>query len=318
MTEGKQTLDKKYRAPTLEALYGNEAVKKSIAAVVARQQDLPASILLSGPSGCGKTTVARIIAAMVGSGGRDLKEYNISDMRGIDTARNILDLIEVPPMWAEKRVIILNECHRGTTDFWNAMLEVLEEPPEGNHFILCTTEPKALKRTVHTRCTPYTLRLLNAVELTNLVLDVARQEEVEMSAATRLVSILVQHAEGSPRAALVLLDSIIDLPSFDEMEAVMDAYTVPEETMRDLCQALLKGQPWDAVGPLLKGIKEQPEDLRRGMLFYFESVVYRGGQNAARACDLLGYFERPTYDTGRPGLTMACYRAAGATAVVVQ
>ena len=302
------TLDKKYRPDGFDYLYGNHATVKAIIKVIDRPQGFPSCVLLKGPSGCGKTTIARIIANLLGSYGRDFKQYNIAKMRGIDTARAIVDLTTVAP-WQTHRVIVLNECHRATVDFWNTMLEVLEEPPQNNHFILCTTEPERVIKTVRTRCTDYSVKLLKSDEMEPLVLSIAEAEGAQVD--EQVVRELVKAAEGSPRKALIILDAVIDLTDIDAQLETVHSYRSSEDTVAELCQSLLKKEAWKAVVVVLNRLTDRDavEDLRRGILGYMEKVILGGGQQAQRASELTDLFTVPTYDNGSVILTQACYLA---------
>ena len=300
------TLDKKYRPPTLAAMVGNAETIRGIEKVLTREQDPPGTILLKGPSGCGKTTLARIIATVLGAAGRDFKEYNIAQMRGIDKAKDIIQLLNVVP-WGARRVIILNECHKATNEFQIAMLEVLDEPPPRNHFILCTTEPEKLLGTIKTRCTPFTVRPLSPEEMNGLIRSVAAAEDAVLE--DRVVFGITKYAEGSPRQALVILDSLIDLETTDEMLEALATYTARVDEVIDLCRALIGRDPWKNVAPIIKGLNEDPELARRGILTYLEKVVLGNGKDAARSATVMDLFMSPFYNVGRPGLTQACYFA---------
>lgn len=297
MTDEELTLDKKYRPPDFNRMWGNATTIKAITSAVTRAQPFPASIILKGPSGCGKTTIARIIADMLGAKGRDLKQFNIAKMRGIDTARTITDLVTVAP-WGACRVIVLNECHRATVDFWNSMLEVLEEPPPNNHFILCTTEPGKVLHTVRTRCTDYAVRLLRADELEPLVQGIAAAEQANTDGS--VIREIIKSADGSPRRALVILDAIIDLTTPEEqIEAVRD-YRSSEDTVAEVCQALMNKTAYKPVVKMMARMqeKQEAEDVRRGITSYFAKVMKGDGTQAERAHALLGLFLTTTYDNG--------------------
>jgi DNA polymerase-3 subunit gamma/tau len=303
------TLDKKYRPQALNQMAGNKETIKGIEKVLTREQDAPGTMLLQGPSGCGKTTLARIMATMLGAQGRDFREFNIAKMRGIDQARTIIKLTGIAP-WGERRVIILNECHKATNEFQNAMLETLEEPPARNHFILCTTEPNKLLKTIKTRATPFVVKTLNDADLNELVKTVAYEEGAVLE--DRVVYGVTKLAEGSPRQALVVLDAIIDLETTDEMLEGLATYTARVDEVMDLCRALINRDPWKNVAPIIKGLKEDPETIRRSILGFLEAAILRGGKDAPRAAAVMDFFIAPTYDTGRPALTQACYFAGSA------
>lgn len=303
------TLDKKYRPKELSQMAGNKETLKGVAAILGREQDPPGTILLKGPSGCGKTTLARIIASILGAAGRDFKEYNISSMRGIDAARTIIKLTGVAP-WGARRVIILNECHKATNEFQNAMLEVLEEPPPGNHFILCTTEPQKLLGTIRTRATPFVVNTLKPNDMSELIKTVAYEEGAVLE--DRVVLQITKLAEGSPRQGLVILDAIIDLQTTEEMLEGLAMYTARVDTVIDLCRALIGRDPWKNIAPIIKGLDEPPETTRRGILTYLDKVILGDGKDAPRAAVIMDFFMSPLYDVGRPGLTQACYFAVNA------
>lgn len=304
---GEVTLDKKYRPQALDQVVGNTEAVQAITIALNREQEYPASTLLQGPSGCGKTTLARIIANQLGATGRDLKQYNISNMRGIDAARTIIDLVGIAP-WGERRVIILNECHKATNEFQNAMLEVLEEPPPRNHFILCTTEPGKLLKTIRTRCTVFTVTQLVKRDLISLVTWVMQQEGANLP--EQVVTAIADGAAGSPRQALVILDAVIDLATVEEQLAVASSYHYDEAVVFDLANALLNKVAWGQVAKLIKGLNaKDAEDIRYAMLGILERSLLAGGKQADRAAAIMDFFAASFYNTGRPGLTQACWFA---------
>ena len=305
--DDKLTLDKKYRPPDLKHVYGNTDTVAAIEAAINRDQAFPASVLLRGPSGCGKTTLARIIGGLLGAVDRDLKQYNIANMRGIDTARTICELTNIRP-WGACRVIILNECHKATIDFWNTMLEVLEEPPPDNHFILCTTEPEKVINTVRTRCTDYVVELLLPTEMQDLLGYVADAEQATIEDS--VISELTKAANGSPRNALVMLDAVIDLGSVEAQLGVIGSYRASEDTVAELCQALLSKSKWQPIAAQIRRLDRQDaESLRYAILAYYEKILLGGGDSADRANLIMDHFATPIGGMGRPGLTQACYNA---------
>lgn len=286
---------------------GNAKTVAAIEAALTREQGYPASTLLQGPSGCGKTTLARIIASRLGAVGRDLKQYNISNMRGIDAAREIIKLVGVAP-WGGCRVIVLNECHKATNEFQNAMLEALEEPPPRNYFILCTTEPGKLLKTVKTRCTTFVLDKLVKRDLIELVGWVAVQEQVELS--EQVITAIAESSGGSPRQALVILDAVIDLATEEEQIEVAGNYYFSENVVFDLANGLLNQVKWKQVVDTIKGLNaKDAEDIRYAMLGIFEKTLMGGGKRGERAAMMMDFFNSSFQATGRPGLTQACWFA---------
>ncbi len=101
------SLADKYRPKLFKQVKGNEQLVSIIQRTL-KKEEKPQTYILQGTRGCGKTTLARIMANRLGAKGRDLKELNISDMRGIDTARQLIENVGYMPMESSSKVIILN------------------------------------------------------------------------------------------------------------------------------------------------------------------------------------------------------------------
>ena len=298
-----------YRPKNLDEFFGNDSIKDSLKSVLSRE-DKPKTILFSGPSGCGKTTLARIVADMLGCDGMDLVEHNISNMRGIDTAREIISSCQFEPLYGSVRVVILNECHKATNEFQNAMLEILEEPPKGVYFILCTTEPEKLLKTIKTRSTTYTVTPLRKHDMINLVNWVLESEGVPLS--DKVKDAILFAAEGCARKAMVILDQIIDLQEEEKQLEAINENTPDETTVIDLCRKIMAKEPgpnrWKELSTMLKGIDQEPEGVRRAILGYLSSTLLNGNhKDGERIVRLMTEFMNNYYDTGKSGLVTSCY-----------
>jgi len=297
-------LDKKYRPKTFEDFAGsnNQSTIKSLQSFLKKESTI-GTFLLFGSSGCGKTTLARILANEIGARDIDIKELNISNTRGIDAARAIIDNVRHKSLGGKCKVIILDEVQKATTDFMNAMLKVLEEPPNNTYFILCTTDPDKLLKTIKTRCTKYPVHPLLLHETEELLQKVCRKERkrVHKDVLNQIANVV----EGCPREALVILDSIIDIDSKEDQEKSIIDFTVNEATVRELCQALLENKSWKIISKLIKGIEQEPESIRRAILGYMGAVLLNGRND--RADEILEAFWDNYYDVGKAGLTHSCY-----------
>lgn len=299
-----------YRPQNLEEFFGNETVKSGITAILSRKEAIPHTFLLSGPSGCGKTTLARIIASMLGCSELDRREYNISDMRGIDTAREIIQSCRYEPLYGEVRVIILNEAHKATNDFQNAMLEILEEPPSKVFFIICTTEPDKLIKTIRTRATTYHVSPLIKHEMLALIDWVLRSENRAIT--PKVIDGIVFASDGSPRVALKILDQIIDITGEVPQLESISKIAVDETLILDLCQAILAKKPgnkrWEELSILLKGFDSEAESARRSILGYLsKALLNQKGDEAKRTALIMAEFINNYYDSLKPGLVISCY-----------
>ena len=298
-----------YRPTTLDEFFGNESIKDSLKSILSRE-DKPRTIMFAGPSGNGKTTLARIVANMLGCDPMDCIEHNISDMRGIDTARDIIASCQFEPLYGSVRVIILDEVHSSTRDFQNAMLKILEEPPKGVYFILCTTEPEKLLNTIKTRSTIYNVSTLRKHDMIKLINWVLTSENVKLS--EKVKSALLFSAEGCARKALVILDQIIDIAEEEKQLEAINDNTPDETTIIDLCRKIMAKEPgpnrWKELSVMLKGIDSDSEGVRRAILGYLTSVLINGDhKNGERVARLIAEFSNNYYDTGKSGLITSCY-----------
>ena len=299
------SLYQKYRPSTLDGLYGNEPLKKSIEALCQRDfEDMPRAILFTGPSGCGKTTVARIIKDSVGCSDEDFKELNTADFRGVDTARAMIKQAYFRPINGQCTIWLLDECHKQTNDAQNAILKILEDPPNHALFILATTEPEKLLPTIKTRCATYTLEPLAEREIINLVIAVAKEEG--KSIPRDVLKSISRDSLGSARQALTILEQIIDLEEEDMLDAAKRVAEERSQTI-ELCRALINKSPWKSIASILSKLESEPESTRRAILGYCNSILLKG--NNPRAFLIMDAMSEPFFNTGRPGLTIACYTA---------
>jgi len=298
------SLPLKYRPKTFDEVLGSKN-KSMIASLktVLEKEEKPKTILLQGPSGCGKTTIARIIAEQLEARDIDVKELNISNTRGIDAARAIIDNVRHKALGGKCKVVIFDEVHAATKDFMNAMLKPLEEPPPNTYFILCTTEPEKLLKTIKTRATTYQVFSLMNNEVLKLLKIVCKKEGKKVD--EKVLQEAVRVSEGCPREALTILDAVIDIEDVeDQIQAIVDQ-TVSESSLRELCTALLNGKSWKTISEILKTLEGEPESIRYGILGYMNSVLLNSG--SARASDIILMFENNFYDSKMTGLTNACF-----------
>ena len=298
----------KHRPQTLGEVIGNEFLLDSIQGFLDRDADeQPRSYLLKGPSGCGKTTIARIMAREMGSKGLGLQEVNAANYRGIDYIRDLTWASYLTPMEGDIRAWIMDEAHMLTAEAANAFLKVLEDTPPHVRFFLCTTMPDKLLPTIRNRCSHLAVEPLTRRDMENLIRGVAEAEDKTVSKSA--IEKLVDAAQGSPRAALTMLDRIIDLPRGEQADGVT---AVGESTVQviDLCRALMGARPWDEVSILvaaLRKVSDDAESCRRAVLGYCTTALLKSGNGQAYL--VMDSFRESTFTTGWSGIAMACWEA---------
>lgn len=298
-------LYKKYRPKTFKAFAGNKAVKNQLAGWV-RNKKVPHCILFQGGSGMGKTTLARILRTKLNCGDADLREINAAGKaRGIDEVKKIESQISMAPISGDCRFYIIDEAHKMTNDAQNAILKMLEDTPKHVYFVLCTTEPNKLLKTIKTRSTIVTVSPLTQTECEALLVKICKREKLEVE--EEVVEAIAKASDGSSRKALVLLNQVADMDPEQRLDAIVNT----DETKHaiDLCRLLMNTRTkWPAVAKLIKSIEGlEAESFRWMMLSYANNVILGGGKNAARAFVILDQFSSNYYDTKKSGLLADCW-----------
>jgi DNA polymerase III subunit gamma/tau len=269
-----------------------------------KSQSIPHAILFHGPPGTGKTTLARIIAKQVGCSEYDLQEKNTADYRGIDSVRDIRSSMSQAPMNGESRVWILDEVHKATNDAQNAMLKLLEEPPDHVYFILCTTEPQKLIPTIVQRCTVIRLLPIPSEDVEAIVKNVCEQEHIKLS--KKVFTQLIEYAEGSAREALQILDKIYQLENEDEQLDAVEKASVKAQAITIARMLLNTKTRWKQISPILKELEnEDAEQIRWMILGYGKSVLL--SKDTPRAFRMIEAFRDHFYDCKFAGVVAACY-----------
>jgi DNA polymerase-3 subunit gamma/tau len=297
------SLYQKYRPQSLSEIKGNEDIIDSLTKMLSDLKKCPHVFLLHGPTGTGKTTIARIISNMVGCKGNDYVEINASDQSGIDDVRNIIKNSQYRPLESKYRVWVIDECQRWTSDAQNAALKILEDTPEHVFFILCTTDPNKLKKTIQGRCQIFQTKLLSDIQLIGLLRRVVKGEGQNVD--VKVLEQIVKNSLGHPRNALNILEQVLSVPSDRQIEM---AETISGEQVKsiELARALLKGARWKEVSSILNGLKDQePESIRRMILGYCQSVLLNDDNE--RCGLIMEMMINNTYDCGFSMLVYLCY-----------
>jgi len=216
---GDMSLCSLFRPESFDEVYGNKWTVESLKSIL-KSGNKPHAFLFIGDSGCGKTTLARIVAKELGCSGSDLIEINASNTRGIDTARQISENSNFPPMVSNTRVYILDESHQLTAPAQEALLKVVEESPNYLYFMFCTTNPDRLIKTLRNRCIHFKVEKLSNDDMDSLIRDVyftVKEKECD----SEVVKLIRNSSDRCPRTALTILEKIINLDNIDDMKEVV-------------------------------------------------------------------------------------------------
>ncbi len=222
-------LYRRYRPESFSELIGQSQVTEPLMAAL-RADRVNHAYLFSGPRGCGKTTSARILArclncaegptdtpcgkcpscvelARGGSGSLDVVEIDAASHNGVDDARELRERAIFAPARDRYKIFILDEAHMVTTQGFNALLKIVEEPPAHVKFIFATTEPEKVIGTIRSRTHHYPFRLVPPGELIEYLDTVLKSEGY--SAQGGVLPLVTRASGGSVRDSLSLLDQLI-------------------------------------------------------------------------------------------------------------
>lgn len=223
MSEG--ALYRKYRPQTFAEVRDQDHIVTVLKGAISKDS-IPHAILFSGTRGTGKTTLARIFASALGTADHDLYEIDAASNRGIDDIRELKEAVHTLPYESKYKIYIIDEVHMLTKEAFNALLKTLEEPPAHVIFMLATTEEDKLLDTILSRCQVFRLNSPSRAVLTQLAIDVSKQEGFAMSPeAADLVALA---ADGSFRDALGIIQKVIlasgdAIGTADEVAAIIGA-----------------------------------------------------------------------------------------------
>lgn len=303
------------RPKKLDDVIGNSATVGALKKLVKQTPDKRShTILLRGPSGCGKTTLARILAGSFGSDEQGIIELNAANTRGIDTIREITANAYLPSLGGLAKTYILDESHQLTRVAQEALLKIIEDNPLHCYFILCTTEPENIIKTVRNRCSEYEVGLLSSKEIDNLLREVL--VKLDMSSKDEILEGISYTCEGCPRTALVQLEQVIDIKDVNEALEILVKGTERDANIIDLCKLLImtpeiRRKRWKQIIEKFALIDEEGERIRRSILTFLFNKLRKTEaiEDAEDITRLLTIFSQNVYYGGKSQLGALIARA---------
>jgi DNA polymerase-3 subunit gamma/tau len=222
-------LYRRYRPESFAEVIGQEHVTDPLQQAL-RNNRVNHAYLFSGPRGCGKTTSARILArclnceqgptptpcgecqscqdlARNGPGSIDVIEIDAASHGGVDDARDLREKAFFGPASSRYKIYIIDEAHMVTSAGFNALLKVVEEPPEHLKFIFATTEPEKVIGTIRSRTHHYPFRLVPPGTLRDYLGEVCGKEDIPV--ADGVLPLVVRAGAGSVRDSMSVMDQLL-------------------------------------------------------------------------------------------------------------
>ena len=319
--ESPLALYRRYRPETFADVIGQDHVTTPLRAALANNR-VNHAYLFSGPRGCGKTTSARILARTVncaqaptadpcgecdscrdlargGPGSIDVIEIDAASHGGVDDARDLREKAFFAPVKSPYKVYIIDEAHMVTTQGFNALLKLVEEPPPHLRFVFATTEPDKVIPTIRSRTHHYPFRLIPPRLLSTHLAELCEREGVAIEPAA--LPLVVRAGAGSARDSLSVLDQLLGGAGpagiTHDLAVGLLGYT-PASLLDDVVEAFAAGDGAAVFGVVDRVIEtgQDPRRFTEDLLRRLRDLVIVAAVPDAPATGLIDVSERP----GRP------------------
>lgn len=357
-------LYRRYRPESFAEVIGQEHVTDPLQQAL-RNNRVNHAYLFSGPRGCGKTTSARILArclnceqgptptpcgecqsckdlARNGPGSIDVIEIDAASHGGVDDARDLREKAFFGPASSRYKIYIIDEAHMVTSAGFNALLKVVEEPPEHLKFIFATTEPEKVIGTIRSRTHHYPFRLVPPGTLREYLAEVCGREQ--MAVEEGVFPLVVRAGAGSVRDSMSVMDQLLASAADDGvtyamatsllgytdgtlLDSVVEAFASGDGAAAfEIVDSVIEGgnDPRRFVADLLERLRDLvilaavPDAAEKGLIDAPSDVVERmqaqagvfGGAELSRATDLVneGLTEMRGATSPRLQLELICAR----------
>jgi DNA polymerase III subunit gamma/tau len=228
---------RKWRPQAFSEVIGQEHIIKTLQNAISKNR-LVHGYMFCGPKGTGKTSIARIFAkaincvngpavepcnicdnciSITAGSNVDIVEIDGASNRGIENIRDLREKIKFLPVFLRKKIYIIDEAHQITDAAFNALLKTLEEPPEHVIFVMATTDPNKVIKTIMSRCQRFDFEPISLAGLRQRLKDIASSEDIDITDSA--LSIVAKYSDGSLRDAEGILEQ---LSSFNNGRITVD------------------------------------------------------------------------------------------------
>jgi len=294
-----QALYRKYRPSSFDDVCGQENIVETLKNAIINNK-LSHAYLFSGPRGTGKTSVAKILARTINCENRegiktcgkcvsctqsttDIIEIDAASNNGVDEIRELKNKVNLVPTYGKYKVYIIDEVHMLTISAFNALLKTLEEPPTSVIFVLATTEPHKVPRTILSRCQHFEFKKISNELIEKHLEKIASEESISIEESALYE--IARLSDGGMRDAINILDQVSsyvdDKISIDNVHRVNG--TISQEEISSMIDDLFnsnmgsvlnKIEFYDLNGKNLARLAEEILIFLRNSLIYVKAPLY--------------------------------------------
>lgn len=217
-----EALATKYRPRVFNDVVCQDNVKRVLGNQL-QTREFKQAYLFCGSAGTGKTTSARIFANEVNQGKGKPIEIDGASNNGVDNVRDIIDNCKMKSLDSEYKVYIIDEVHMLSIGAFNALLKVLEEPPKGVIFILCTTDPQKIPNTILSRVQRFDFKRIPTENIVSRLEYILEAEKIaDLTVDREALMYIAKLADGGMRDAIMKLDTVLGYTNNITLEATLN------------------------------------------------------------------------------------------------